>query len=80
MSLGIGAYKVSGVGQSSRMKRMRSPWQPCERPAQGTVTLNNAVEYLPTHYLPSPYLKREGGMGKPKAQTGTQTASYCNNT
>ena len=26
------------------------------------------------------YCKREGGVGKTKAQTGTQTASYCNNT
>ena len=30
----------------------------------------------PTQYLPSPYLKKEGGMGKTKAQTDTQTASY----
>ena len=28
---------------------------------------------LTEHYLPSPYLKRDGGMGKTKAQTGTQT-------
>mgnify|MGYP007058633381 CR=1 FL=1 len=28
----------------------------------------------------SPNLKREGGTGKTKAQTGMQTASYCNNT
>ena len=35
---------------------------------------------LTDQYLPSLYLKREGGMGKTKAQTGTQTASYCNNT
>ena len=47
--------------------RRRSPWQPCERPPPGTVTLNNSVEYLPMHYLQ--YLAhasrwREGGMGK----------------
>ena len=30
----------------------------------GTVTLNDSVEYLPTQYLPSPNLKREGAMGK----------------
>ena len=35
---------------------------------------------LTDQYLPSLYLKREGGMGKTKAQTGTQTASNCNNT
>ena len=39
-----------------------------------------SVEYLPIHYLPSPYLKREEGMGKTKAQTRTQTASHCNDT
>ena len=63
MSLGVGAYKVGGAGQCSSMRR-RYPWQPCEQPPPGTVTLNNSVEYLPTQYLPSPYLKREGGMGK----------------
>ena len=35
---------------------------------------------LTNQYLPGPYLKREGGVGKSKAQNGTQTASYCNNT
>ena len=58
MSLGVGAYKVGGAGQCSSMKR-RYPWQPCEQPPPGTVTLNNSVEYLPTQYLPSPY--QEGG-------------------
>ena len=79
MSLGVGAYKVGGAGQCSSVRR-RYPWQPCERPPLGSIKLNNSVEYLPTQYLPSPYLKREGGMGKTKAQTGMQTASYCNNT
>ena len=58
MSLGVGAYKVGGAGQCSSMKR-RYPWQPCEQPPPGTVTLNNSVEYLPTQYLPSPH--QEGG-------------------
>ena len=40
-----------------------------------TITLNNSVEYLP-----GPYLTREGGIGKTKAQNGMQTASYWNNT
>ena len=31
MSLGIGAYKVGGVGQCFSMRR-RYPWQPCEWP------------------------------------------------
>ena len=35
---------------------------------------------LTNQYLPGPYLKMEGGMGKTKAQNGMQTASYCNNT
>ena len=35
---------------------------------------------LTDQYLPGPYLKREGGMGKTKAQNAMQTASYCNNT
>ena len=65
MSLGVGAYKVGGAGQCSSMRR-RYPWQPCEQPPPGTVTLNNSVEYLPTQYLPSPYLKREEGWEKPK--------------
>ena len=58
MSLGVGAYKVGGAGQCSNMRR-RYPWQPCERPPPGTITLNNSVEYLPTQYLPIPY--QEGG-------------------
>ena len=37
---------------------------------------------LTDQYLPGPYLKTEGGRDgkKTKAQNGTQTASYCNNT
>ena len=61
--LGRWCPQVGGAGQCSSTRR-RYPWQPYERPPPGTVTLNNSVEYLPTHYLPSPYLKREGGMGK----------------
>ena len=79
MSLGVGAYKVGGAGQCSSMRR-RYPWQPCERPPPGTITLNNSVEYLPTNtYLAHTSRGREG-WEKTKAQTGTQTASYCNNT
>ena len=65
MSLGVGAFEVGGAGQCSSMRR-RYPWQPCERPPPGTVTLNNSVEYLPTQYLPSPH--QEGGRDgkKPK--------------
>ena len=48
MSLGVGVYKVGGAGQCSSMRRSY-PWQPCERPPQGTVTLTNSVEYLPTN-------------------------------
>ena len=48
MSLGIAAYKVGGAGQYSNMRR-RYPWQPCERPPPGIVTLNNSVEYLPNN-------------------------------
>ena len=60
--------------------RRRYPWQPCERPPPGTVTLNNSVEYLPTNtYLANTSRGRKGGMGKTKAH-GTQTVSYCNNT
>ena len=73
MSLGAGAKKVGGAGQCSSMRGY--PWQPFEQPPTGTVTLNNSVEYLPV-----PYLKREERIGKTKAQNGTQTASYCNNT
>ena len=38
MSLGVDAYKVGGAGRCSSMRR-RYPWQPCERPPPGTVTL-----------------------------------------
>ena len=31
---------------------------------------------LTNQYLPGPYLKKEGGVEKTKAQNGTQTASY----
>ena len=65
MSLGVGAYKVGGAGQCSNMRR-RYPWQPCERPPPGTVTLNNSVEYLPTNtYLAHTSRGREG-WEKPK--------------
>ena len=58
--LGIGAYKVGGVGPCSSMRR-RYPWQPCERPPPGTVTLNNSVEYLLTNtYLALTSRGREG--------------------
>ena len=60
MSLGIGDYKVGGAGQCSSMRR-RYPWQPCERPPPGTVTLNNSVEYLLTNtYLALTSRGREG--------------------
>ena len=78
MSLGVGAYKVGGAGQCSSMRR-RYPWQPCERPPPGTITLNNSVEYLPTNtYLAHTSRGREG-REKTNAKNGTQTASYCNN-
>ena len=65
MSLGTGAYKVGGAGQCSSMRR-RYPWQPCERPTPGTVTLKNSVEYLPTNtYLAHNSRGREG-WDKPK--------------
>ena len=79
MSLGVGAYKFGGAGQCSSMRR-RYPWQPCERPPPGTITLNNSVEYLPTNtYLAHTSRGREG-WEKTKAPNGTQRASYCNNT
>ena len=66
MSLGVGAYKVGGAGQCSSMRR-RYPWQPCERPPRGTITLNNSVEYLPTNtYLALTSRRREGWEKKPK--------------
>ena len=62
MSLGVGAYKVGGARQYSSMRR-RYPWQPCEQPPPGTVTLNNSVEYLPTNtYLA--HTSRGGRDGK----------------
>ena len=58
--MGIGAYKVCGAGQCSSVRR-RYPWQPCEWPPPGTVTLNNTVEYLLTNtYLALTSRGREG--------------------
>ena len=69
MSLGAGAYKVGENGQCSSTRRY--PWQPCERPLQGTVTLNYSVEYLPTNtYLT--LRQREGGLGKTQHKNGKQ--------
>ena len=60
MSVGIGAYKIGRAGQCSSIRR-RYPWQPCERPPQGTITLNNSVEYLLTNtYLALTSRGREG--------------------
>ena len=77
MSLGTaGAYRVGGAAQCSSMKR-RYPWQPFEQPPQGTIILNNSVEYLLTNTNLALTSSRRGGMGKTKAQNGTQTASHC---
>ena len=58
--MGIGAYKVCGAWQCFSMRR-RYPWQPCELPPPGTVTLNYSVEYLLTNtYLALTSRGREG--------------------
>ena len=52
-------------------------------PASGPTRHRHTEQFsgiLTDLYVPSPYLKREGGKGKTKAKNGTQTASYCNNT
>ena len=73
MSLGAGAYKVGENGQCSSTRRY--PWQPCERPLQGTVTLNYSVEYLPTNtYLT--LRQREGELGKTQHKNGKQAQGY----
>ena len=48
---------------------------PHQAPSHWTIQWNT---YRPNTYLA--HTKREGGMGKTKAQTGKQTASNCNNT
>ena len=48
---------------------------PHQAPSHWTIQWNT---YRPNTYLA--HTKREGRMGKTKVQTGTQTASYCNNT
>ena len=75
MSLG----EVGGAGQCSNMRR-RYPWKPCEQPPPGTITLNNSVEYLPTSTYLAHTSRGRDGWEKTRAQKGTQTASYCNNT
>ena len=66
MSLGTAAYKVGGATQCASMRR-RYPWQPCEQPLPGTVTLSNSVEYLPTNtYLAHTSKGREGGRDEKK--------------
>ena len=69
MSLGAGAYKVGGARQCSSMRK-RYPWQPCERPPPGTVTLNNSVEYLPTNTYLAHTSRGRAGWEKTKAQNG----------
>ena len=63
--MGIGAYKVCGAGQCSSVRR-RYPWQPCERPPPGTVTLNNSVEYLLTNTYLAPTFRGRKGWEKQK--------------
>ena len=79
MSLGVGAYNLGGAGQCSSMRR-KYPWQPCERPQPGTITVNDSVEYWPTNTYLAHTSKGREGWDKTKAQNGTQTASYYNNT
>ena len=80
MSLGVGAYKVGGARQCSSMRR-RYPWQPCKEASTRHSHAEQFSGILTNQYLPSPYPKREGqGWEKTKAQNGTQTASYWNNT
>ena len=81
MSLGVGAYKVGGAGPF--------PWHE-EEVSMATLraapTRHRHTEQfsgiLTDQYLPGPYLKREGRMGKnhAKAQNSTQITSYCKNT
>ena len=55
--------------------------QPCERPPPGIVTLNYSVEYLPTNtYLPSPEIKREGGLRKTRQKMASRQQGYSEDT
>ena len=78
MSLGIGPTKM--VEPRNALARgggiHGNPASgPHQAPSHWTIQWNT---YQPNTYLAP--TKREGGMGKTKAQTGTQTASNCNNT
>ena len=75
----VGAYKVAGAGQCSSMRGKVSMATLWAAPTKHHHT-EQFSGILTDQYLPSPYLKREQGMGKTKAQKGTQIASYCNNT
>ena len=65
MSLGVGAYNLGGAGQCSSMRR-KYPWQPCERPQPGTITVND--QYLPIRPILTWPIPQKGGRDgiKPK--------------
>ena len=74
MSLGVSAYKVVGAGHCYSVRR-RDPWQPCERPPPGTITLKHFCGILTDPLL---VLKGEEGMGKSQAQNGSKQQATCN--
>ena len=53
----------------------RYPWQPCERPSPGTITLNCSNQYLPI-----PKTNREGGLRKKSTKMASKQESYSKDT
>ena len=63
--------KLVEPGNALAQGRRYKPWQPCEGPSPGTVTMNWSVESLPTNMFFSltwPWTKEGGRAGKNTAQ------------
>ena len=63
--------------RSTLVQGRRYPWQPCEGPSPGTITLNCSNQYLPI-----PKTNREGGLRKKKKNTkmASKQESYSKDT
>ena len=57
---------------SALARGSRCPWQPCERPPRGTVTLKHSVEYLPTNTYQALTYKKRGRVGRNKHSTASK--------
>ena len=49
------------VYQISVYQSIRYPWQPCDQPPLGTVTMNRSVKYLPNNTIQAEMKRGNGG-------------------